>query len=143
MTTLTRLDIPHCEPYAINEAGRFVVNRRTRKTANPISLDQAALLWNEFARGENLRGDVEGAGTSTTAKGRPVARIEELARDGQAEWLWINRSPCTATVSASTEPPHKILLAGDPTQHWFLIRLSQRFETLFHGPSMAAKLRSV
>ncbi len=140
MTTPARIAIPHCPPFVINSSGTGVFNSKTRKRASRLSIEEAAAHWNRFARGGNLRGDVEGAGTSATRIGRPVARAAELVRDGKVAVLWIDRSPASTSVEGLLEPASEIPLIGDPDQDWFLLRMDRQFHCLFHGPSVAARL---
>ena len=86
--------------------------------------------------------DVGGIAARLTPCGRPVADADGLVAGGRVAWYWIEMAvpDSTGRPIAVVCPNEWLDLCGNPASDWVLLRVPGAFDTLFHAPSVAARL---
>ena len=122
------------DPFVISEHG-LVVNSDTERMPDPLTRSEAAIAWNT-------------KGGSTSMPG-PSINPEALATNTHTSWILIDMTPGIPYLDPEQPlPPPKVRhvpdgvipVAGNVEEGWFMLAIKDRFKTLFHGPSMAARI---
>ena len=152
-------------PFEVDAFGR-IFNAQTNKIAKPMSRIDAAKTWNEDAGGSRWR-QLDPARPNHIGQRIRGPKAEDLIRGYSDDllldpltgkvfreaqivtrWLFDDRAP-TAVWSDASNPPPKcdvafepdewIRASGELEEGWVVLRMDKEFNSLFHGPSMAAR----
>lgn len=153
------------EPFVVDYFGQ-VFHTKTGKLVKSMTRTEAMKTWNQDAGGDRWK-TVDLSKTYHVGKRIETMRPEELIRGwsddlyidlatGKAErraedvtrWLFDDRTSSPIWSDASLPPPRPTVrlqpdewlsASGDVDTGWVVVRVKNQFNSLFHGPSMAAR----